>query len=216
MGFAVFEQPPTSADVASFLARVIRKARAIPKYLIADHGKQFVSARFRAWSRRKAIRQRFGAAGKYGSIAVIERFILTIFAKSCRCSSLGTTWIAHTPGWTVERRMKSTSASQPLAAHHDSSRGDVGREVRRVLIRRLMFAVGPAFDSIFTSASGQAASISRSSNCNELLDLIQRREADVVECGGVCLIERNRQAWRCERPSASAIHSLFPPPIAKR
>jgi len=78
LGFAVFEQPPTSADIARFLGRVIRNARATPKYLITDHGKQFVSARFRTWSRRKAIRQRFGAVGKYGSIAVIERFILTM------------------------------------------------------------------------------------------------------------------------------------------
>jgi transposase InsO family protein len=78
LAFAVFEQPPTSADIARFLGRLIRNARATPKYLITDHGKQFVSDRFRTWSRRKAIRQRFGAVGKYGSIAVVERFILTL------------------------------------------------------------------------------------------------------------------------------------------
>jgi transcriptional regulator with XRE-family HTH domain len=46
MGFTVFEQPPTSAAMAMFLGRVIRKARATPKYLITDHGKQFISAGF--------------------------------------------------------------------------------------------------------------------------------------------------------------------------
>jgi transposase InsO family protein len=78
MGFAVFDQPPTSTDIAMFLGRVIRKTRATPKYLITDHGKQFISVRFGKWCRRKGIRQRFGAVGKYGSISVVERFILTM------------------------------------------------------------------------------------------------------------------------------------------
>ena len=33
---------------------------------------------FRRWCRRRGIRQRFGAVGKYGSIAVIERLIRTL------------------------------------------------------------------------------------------------------------------------------------------
>jgi len=78
MGFAVFEQPPTSADVTRFLARVIRTAPTAPKYLITDHGKQFISAGFKGWCRRRIVHQRFGAVGKYGSIAVVERFILTM------------------------------------------------------------------------------------------------------------------------------------------
>jgi putative transposase len=78
MGFAVFEQPPTSAAIATFLGRVIRKTQARPKHLITDHGKQFISAGFGQWCRRRGIRQRFGAVGKYGSIAVVERFILTM------------------------------------------------------------------------------------------------------------------------------------------
>lgn len=78
MGFAVFEQPPTSAAIAMFLGRVIRNARATPKHLITDHGKQFISAGFGKWCRRRDILQRFGAVGKYGSIAVVERFIRTM------------------------------------------------------------------------------------------------------------------------------------------
>ena len=78
MGFAVFDQPPTSAAIAMFLGRAIRTARTTPKHLITDHGKQFISAGFGKWCRRKGIRQRFGAVGKYGSIAVVERFILTM------------------------------------------------------------------------------------------------------------------------------------------
>ena len=78
MGFAVFEQPPTSAAIAMFLGRVIRKTRATPKHLITDHGKQFISAGFGKWCRRKGIHQRFGAIGKYGSLAVVERLIRSI------------------------------------------------------------------------------------------------------------------------------------------
>ena len=77
-GFAVFEQPPTSADVAMFLGRVIRKTRATPKHLITDRGKQFISAGFGKWCRRKGIHQRVGAIGKYGSLAVVERLIRSI------------------------------------------------------------------------------------------------------------------------------------------
>jgi putative transposase len=78
IGFAVFEQRPTSADVARFLGRLMRREKATPKYLITDQGKQFASDRFRIWCRRNDIRQRFGAVGKYGSISVVERFILTL------------------------------------------------------------------------------------------------------------------------------------------
>ncbi len=46
MGFAVFDQPPTSVAIAMFLGRVIRKTRATPKHLITDHGQQFISAGF--------------------------------------------------------------------------------------------------------------------------------------------------------------------------
>jgi len=43
--------------------------------LITDHGVQFTADKFGAWCRRRGIQQRFGAIGKYGSLAVIERFI---------------------------------------------------------------------------------------------------------------------------------------------
>jgi transposase InsO family protein len=43
--------------------------------LITDHGAQFTVEEFGVWCRRRGIRQRFGAIGKYGSLAVIERFI---------------------------------------------------------------------------------------------------------------------------------------------
>jgi len=76
MGVALFKKQPTSVQVRTFLGRLCAKAR--PKYIICDKGSQFWCAGFKAWCKRKGIRPRFGAVGKYGSIAVIERFIRTL------------------------------------------------------------------------------------------------------------------------------------------
>ena len=75
MGFAVFEELPTSVEVRTFLGRAIRSAGSAPRHLITDHGTQFTDETFGRWCARRRIRQRFGAVGKYGSIAVVERFI---------------------------------------------------------------------------------------------------------------------------------------------
>ena len=78
MGVAAFKRPPSSAAVRSFLDRTFRDVGAMPKYLVTDHGKQFAAKAFARWCRRHGIRQRFGAIGKYGRLAVVERFIRTI------------------------------------------------------------------------------------------------------------------------------------------
>jgi len=78
MGMATFPSQPTSAVIRAFLARTIRQAGAQPKHLICDKGPQFWCAGFRNWSRRRAIRLRYGAVGRHGSIAVVERFIKTL------------------------------------------------------------------------------------------------------------------------------------------
>jgi hypothetical protein len=46
--------------------------------LITDQDKQFRDKAFRRKCRRWGIRQRFGAVGKYGSIAIVERVIRTV------------------------------------------------------------------------------------------------------------------------------------------
>ena len=78
LGFAVFKKQPTSAAVRAFLGRAIGKSEACPKYLVCDQGPQFASAGFKAGCKRKRIRPRYGAVHKYGSIAVIERFIKSL------------------------------------------------------------------------------------------------------------------------------------------
>jgi len=79
MGFAVFKRPPTSRQVQEFMARAFDAVGVTPKYLVTDRGKQFDCPAFaETWCKRHGIEIRFGAVGKYGSIAVIERFNRTL------------------------------------------------------------------------------------------------------------------------------------------
>ena len=82
MGITVFKKQPTSAQVRSFLGRLCAKAK--PKYIICDKGSQFWCDGFKAWCKRRKIWPRFGAVGKYGSIAVIERFIRSLKSEGLR------------------------------------------------------------------------------------------------------------------------------------
>ncbi len=75
MGLAVWKRPPTSQQIRIFLARTIRANAATPKYIICDKGAQFWCDGFRRWCKRRCIRPRFGAVGRHGSIAIVERFI---------------------------------------------------------------------------------------------------------------------------------------------
>jgi len=77
-GFAVYRALPSSASVRRFLEAAFRGAGEIPRDLISDQGIQFTARGFRRWCRHHGLRHRFGALGKYGSLAVIERGIRTI------------------------------------------------------------------------------------------------------------------------------------------
>ncbi len=78
MGITAFKGRPTSCQVRQFLGRTMAKVGVVPKYLICDKGSQFWCDGFKLWCRKRRIRPRFGAVGKHGSIAVVERLILTI------------------------------------------------------------------------------------------------------------------------------------------
>lgn len=84
LGFAVFRKQPSSQAVRSFLDRTIRTIQVTPKYLVCDKGCQFWCDRFKSWCREQHIRARFGAVGQYGSLAILERFILTLKAECTR------------------------------------------------------------------------------------------------------------------------------------
>ena len=83
-GFELFKREPASVMIRAFLDRAFEAAGTIPKHVIVDKGRQFDCEAFRAWCRGHGIRWRYGAAGKKGSIAVIERLIRTIKTECAR------------------------------------------------------------------------------------------------------------------------------------
>jgi len=84
MGFAVYRSQPSSRAVRGLLERLFREVGHQPRYLVSDQGRQFVARQFQRWCRRRGIRQRFGAIGQYGSLAVIERCIRTLKTECTR------------------------------------------------------------------------------------------------------------------------------------
>ena len=78
MGFAIFRHNPTSVLIQSFLESAIFNASAAPRYIICDKGQQFWCSVFKDWCDGQGITPRFGAVGQHGSIALVERFILTL------------------------------------------------------------------------------------------------------------------------------------------
>jgi transposase InsO family protein len=75
----VFYQEPTGRDMAKLLARTARRFGP-PRHSVSDQGAQFKSGPFRKALARLGIRHRYGAIGKTGSIAIIERFFRTLKA----------------------------------------------------------------------------------------------------------------------------------------
>ena len=79
MGFAAFKHRPTSEEVTAALDRIIAVEQVCPKRLIVDQGPEFDCEHFKdVWCHAKGILPRFGAAGKHGSIAVVDRLHRTM------------------------------------------------------------------------------------------------------------------------------------------
>jgi transposase InsO family protein len=72
-----YHSHPSEAEVCALLDQAVATAGRPPRYTVTDQGGQF-SDGYRAWCKQHGIRPRFGAVGKSGSIALIERFILTL------------------------------------------------------------------------------------------------------------------------------------------
>ncbi len=79
----VFSKQPTGQEVCWLLGRAVRRAGTPPRHLVTDQGPQFTDV-YLAWCKRRGIRPRFGAVGKHGSIAVIERFIRSLKDEALR------------------------------------------------------------------------------------------------------------------------------------
>jgi len=110
-------------------ARAMLRAKAKPKHVITDQGSQFTAAEFHRLLRRRGIRHRFGAVGKKGSIAIIERFWRTLKTE---CLDATCVWMSE--------RMLVTNLASYVAWHrlHRPHQGlggrtphDVSAKVRR-------------------------------------------------------------------------------------
>ncbi len=77
LAWRVFEQTPTARQMTR-LRQAATDRCGRPRHLISDRGVQFTAKIFRRRLRRHGIRPRFGAVGRSGSIALIERFWRTI------------------------------------------------------------------------------------------------------------------------------------------
>ena len=68
---------PNAAWVVQAVEDAIAK-NGKPKHVITDQGTVFKSELFREFLKGYSVKQRFGAVGKHGSIAVVERLIETL------------------------------------------------------------------------------------------------------------------------------------------
>jgi putative transposase len=64
---------PSAAETCKLLNRARRRARRAPKCIVTDQGVQF-RREYRTWCQRRGVEPRYGAVGKHGSIALVERF----------------------------------------------------------------------------------------------------------------------------------------------
>jgi transposase InsO family protein len=99
MEVRAFRGRPTATAMSAFLAAMIRVAGQSPRHLITDRGRQFTARSFRRGCRRAGIRQRFGAIGKHGSIALVERCIRSLKDEGVQ------RWLAPLPWRTVGREL---------------------------------------------------------------------------------------------------------------
>jgi putative transposase len=73
----LFTIQPSAEDIGALLDLAIER-HGTPRHFVSDQGTQFTAESFRAHLRSLGVRQRFGAVGQYGSIAIIERMWKTL------------------------------------------------------------------------------------------------------------------------------------------
>lgn len=86
-GILAFPAPPSSEQITDLLGKIISNTGKTPKYIISDKGMQFHPPKnskhpekhpYRKFCNKFGIKPRYGAIGKYGSIAIMERFMKTL------------------------------------------------------------------------------------------------------------------------------------------
>ncbi len=77
VAFRVFWSEPSSAEIAEAVREAIDR-HGKPKHFVTDQGSQFKGQAFAGLLSQHGILHRFGAVGRSGSIAIIERFWRTL------------------------------------------------------------------------------------------------------------------------------------------
>ena len=78
-----FPSKPSARELRCMLDRAVHAAGQAPKYTVSDQGSQF-QGEYLDWCDEHDVRPRFGAIGKKGSIALVERFIRTMKSEGLR------------------------------------------------------------------------------------------------------------------------------------
>jgi putative transposase len=73
----IFSKEPLAGDMASFVSRTAKR-HGRPAHFVSDRGRCFTGHVFRRALERLGVKPRFGAIGKKGSIALIERLWRTL------------------------------------------------------------------------------------------------------------------------------------------
>jgi transposase InsO family protein len=153
MNIGIFAGRPDCRALCALLGQTIRRVNVRPKYIVCDRDSIFDCGAFRRYLQRRGIRPpRYGAVGRHGSVAVVERFILTMKTQCVRqvvvsqrhrvFRSQLTSFLAwyndHRPHMRLGGRTptKSISASAPPIADPGSNHADIGHAVRVVRDRR--------------------------------------------------------------------------------
>jgi transposase InsO family protein len=84
LGLEIHREVPTAEEVQSSIDLIAHRCGRHPRHVITDKGSQFRAVSWRRYCRARGIRPRFGAVGRHGSIAIVERFIR---AMKTECTS---------------------------------------------------------------------------------------------------------------------------------
>jgi putative transposase len=84
LALRLFKQQPGARQVCAVMSHVFREVGQAPRYTVTDKGSQFRCPWLKRYCKGRGIRPRFGAVGKRGSIAVVERFIRSFKVECVR------------------------------------------------------------------------------------------------------------------------------------
>lgn len=86
-----FLKEPTASEIVSVLERAVIGAAGLPRHVVSDKGAQFWNSQaqtpqglYHSWLTAHGVKPRFGAVGRKGSIALIERFNGTLKREGMR------------------------------------------------------------------------------------------------------------------------------------